>query len=509
VERGVTFGPSSNCDVLDRVQQRMVRVWVGGLGFMMWFAFALSCTPTDNGSPPPDDDGPPTEDTDTADPDLPLIEFPAGVPTNVLIISVDTARRDYFGRYAALIAGEGAVLPPSNTPNLDAFLAEAVTLDAHRSCSNWTGPSMSCVVSGRTAAAAGFWPKSQQEAAIDERPPADWETIASRFAAEGFRTTLHTGNAFFGPLTGLDHGFDEATVHNSAPDLQIATFALDTAADLLASGDPWLLHVHFMDPHGPYCPPTELLETGDLPPFDGGDMCEEFEEMRMVYWEMDDAWQQAYAAWTTEYYRAEVAAWDAAFGELVDGLDALGALDDTLVMFTTDHGEQLGDRSAFGHGILLGPEETGAAAAFWAKDLAPVAWTETTYHPDLAATLFALHGFAPAVPFEGAVLGTAPSDRAIAIWNLGSGLKFEDEFAAEWGGEADMYISIVRGDVQLDYDWLGRRALYHLDTDPLARVDVYDPTDPDVLDLWPILTDTIADVASYFPLLPDPVATEP
>ncbi len=65
---------------------------------------------------------------------------------NILLISIDTARRDYFGRY-----GGGA-----NTPFLDELMEESVALDGLQSSGAFTAPAFFSVFSGRTPIDMGF-----------------------------------------------------------------------------------------------------------------------------------------------------------------------------------------------------------------------------------------------------------------------------------------------------------------------------------------------------------------
>ncbi len=462
-----------------------------------WGLLGLACSnPPDASSDPNDRDTEPPPDETAPDTTAP-IEFVGAVPRNVIIVTVDTMRWDHIGRYAGT----------SRTPRLDEFLAESVVLDSHRACSNWTGPAMVCLTTGKTSAAAGFWPLST-DPAVPDAPPLDWETFASRVTDAGWSTALLTANYTYGPGTGIHKGYVTVQSDQWIVGDQLSENALDAAGVLLADPTtPWLLHVHYADPHGPYCPPPEYLETEGLPDFDG-DLCTDFEDLRIEYWSQTTEWKAAYAAWATAYYAGEIAYWDVAFGKLIDGLEVMGALDDTLVLFATDHGEQLGERNAWGHGILMGPEETRAGAALWARNLPPVAWTGTTFHSDVAATLYDLYGVTSTEPLEGVFIGTAASDRAVPIWNIGSGIRFS-EYADEWGGTAEAYLSVVRGDLQLEYDWEGNRALYDLATDPNATTNVYDPTRPEVIEMWTTMSEAILDISSVFVNLSDPVDPQP
>ncbi len=74
---------------------------------------------------------------------------------------------------------------------------------------------------------------------------------------------------------------------------------------------------------------------------------------------------------------------------------------------------------------------------------------------------------------------------------------------------SDVYLSVVRGDLQMNYDWDGNRALYHLDTDPQGLIDVYEASDPDVVALWTSMGALVEEVRGYYPLFGDPVNPAP
>jgi uncharacterized sulfatase len=64
-------------------------------------------------------------------------------------------------------------------------------------------------------------------------------------------------------------------------------------------------------------------------------------------------WQQGVL---NDFYDAEIAHQDAHLGRLLRMLEASGALDNTLVLITADHGECLGDHEMFGHGFAVHQE---------------------------------------------------------------------------------------------------------------------------------------------------------
>jgi arylsulfatase A-like enzyme len=173
-------------------------------------------------------------------------------------------------------------------------------------------------------------------------------------------------------------------------------------------------------------------------------------------------------------YRGELRHFDDQFALLWTELEARGALDDTLMVFWTDHGEQFMERGLIEHANHLFAEENRATAAFWAKNLAPYAYTDLTTHQDIAATVADLYGLSPAYALEGLPVGTAPEDRVLRHFAYFAG--------------ASPQLGITRGTQTLLYDWDGRKSFFRNDLDPAQLDDAYDAKDPDVVAMWDALS---------------------
>jgi len=98
---------------------------------------------------------------------------------------------------------------------------------------------------------------------------------------------------------------------------------------------PWLLWVESFDPHEPWDPPREYVEIYS-PGYEG----------------LDPIWPSGFVRDYSEsefqrikaLYAGECTHVDKWCGFLVDTLDSLGMKDDTVVVFTTDHGMMLGEQ---------------------------------------------------------------------------------------------------------------------------------------------------------------------
>jgi arylsulfatase A-like enzyme len=106
---------------------------------------------------------------------------------------------------------------------------------------------------------------------------------------------------------------------------------------------PFLLTVLTIDPHFPYSPPRSFI-PGDAALIDVEQSMASnptrAERLRI---------REEYA----RFYRGEVAFNDQSFGTLLDSLRASGELDRTIVVFTSDHGEEFWEHGRFGHGFTL------------------------------------------------------------------------------------------------------------------------------------------------------------
>ena len=438
----------------------------------MWFWFAACMTPS---SSQPDDSGVatltptgPGTDTETgsnATPSGPVLDFGKdGVPQNVLVLSIDTTRRDRIGRY------DGG----TSSPFIDQLLREGVALDDHRSCSCWTGPSMMCATTGRNPLDLGtFLPRFARK---------ELGSVAGALRGEGYATHLVTANPFFfGSVDAL--GF-EVVEELDATAETVAARGLDALQGLQKAAAPWYLHLHFFDPHREYCPPDAYRAyEKDLPPIEF-DLCFELEAASDALMENGDAAdRETFMAHLDGIYRAEIRYTDDVIRGLWAELDARGALDDTLVVLLTDHGEQLLERGVIDHGFELFAEENKAVAGFWAKSLAPAAFTGPTQHEDIATTLFSLYGLQPRAEPSGSVVGTAPADRVLRLVNRDDG---------------PLKIGVVRNQRQLTYSFAGARSLHHDDTDPAHLQDRYNPSDPDVVALWKVLGPMVKEAEGLF-----------
>jgi len=143
----------------------------------------------------------------------------------------------------------------------------------------------------------------------------------------------------------------------------VADRTIDFIESATAEGAPWLAWASFPDPHHPFTPPGQWYDRHDpddmeLPatfddPLDGAPAYLRAFQGRTVH-KMRN-WVAMTGATSPEVTRAAIAAnygsiemIDDRVGQILAAVERLGQTDDTIVVFTSDHGDMMGD-----HGLLL------------------------------------------------------------------------------------------------------------------------------------------------------------
>ena len=131
-------------------------------------------------------------------------------------------------------------------------------------------------------------------------------------------------------------------------------YMTDLALDWIrAQGEtPWVLHLSYVKPHWPYVAPAPfhaLFRDADVGPILHGPQDGTVDEHPVVraYREHDECVtfaQEAVARHVRPAYMGLIAQLDVHLGRVQDALAAMGRLSDTLIVFTSDHGEFAGDR---------------------------------------------------------------------------------------------------------------------------------------------------------------------
>ncbi len=288
-------------------------------------------------------------------------------PRAIILVGVDTLRADHLGL-------QGASRPTS--PFIDALAEEGVVFDRAFATAPWTLPSFASIFTGRLQSghAAGIRPRtSDVEWEADRVGPMQQtildpavETLAERLAAEAFTTIAVVQNPNLDPRFGVSRGFD---IYDHVPGTYEDTRRSDVVVDLGLEyiddleGEAFFLFLHFWDPHMQYGAPEPYggMFTGEL---EGGFTLPVVEDPKPLRRDASSL-SPARKAFMEAAYDEEIRFVDSQFERLVSGLKERGLWDSSLVVFVSDHGEELFDHGGFEHGHTLYNEVLHVPLIVW------------------------------------------------------------------------------------------------------------------------------------------------
>lgn len=273
----------------------------------------------------------------------------------MILVVLDTFRRDHVTPCGA---------PAEQTPNLAELASRGLSLCGLYVPGSWTLPvhaslftGLPVVEHGADFAFDGLSPGADFDSGFLVRPLAEeFETLAERFVASGFRTALVSGNPILGGALGLDQGF---AIRHVERRFQLARNGflwrhVAAVARQLRGADRVFVFVNITLAHDPYEFPERAPGSDSKPRrqpillYDAEDP----ERGLALRAESGDvaARSASQVAAVREAYAWGIRQADRDLGWVLQGLRAEGLLGpDSLLVVTTDHGEFLGERGRFDH----------------------------------------------------------------------------------------------------------------------------------------------------------------
>lgn len=293
---------------------------------------------------------------------------------NILLVSVDTLRSDRMSSYG---------YSRQTTPEIDALLARGVRFSHARTVEPLTSPSLSSMLTSRFPHEHG-----STRNGLRVRPGLD--SLPRQLADRGYRTAAFIGNwTLRNELSGLGEHFETyaevvsrkrwlGLFNDEANGEDLTTETLDWLrdADEQDAREPWFVWIHYVEPHAPY---RYWKEVGERLGIDA---------QRGVT--------------KSDRYDTEVGFVDRAVGRLLRGVFEKRRPEEVLVVFVSDHGENLGEHDYWGHGRHLYANGLRVPMGIvWPGRVPARTIDEPALNIDLAPTVLSLLGLPGLAEFRG------------------------------------------------------------------------------------------------------------
>jgi arylsulfatase A-like enzyme len=286
-------------------------------------------------------------------------------PSGVIVIIADTLRKDHLEPY-----GYGR----ANAPTLSRMAAEGTLFRDAVSQASWTKASVPAILTSRYLTSHGVND-------MTARLPSAAVTAAELFRDAGYATFATSSVAFSGQLSNLHQGVEELHERISV-DQAPGVSSSKTARIFVDRLIPWLERhrevpffalLHVFDPHSPFepYPPYDSLWTdaararqhaedvGRVRPHIRMPLMQVFGMPQRGEMETAGVEIEPYLDHERAWYDGSIKAMDVELSRLLETLDRLGLADDTLLVFTADHGEEFLEHDRHFHGFGVYGEMTG------------------------------------------------------------------------------------------------------------------------------------------------------
>ena len=287
----------------------------------------------------------------------PLMTSAAPTVPHVILLTVDTLRRDALSCYG----GSNA------TPNIDGLAKDSIVFTNAYAPAPWTLPSFASMFTGVS-------PWVHRATRMRDALPHGLPTLAQNLGESGYITAAIGFNYFLTPHVSkrsMGRGFqyyDFYPKHFGPRTLAMNlflhrfpnAFGFEATTDELTrmaaawltahSDQSFFFWLHYLDPHIPYGPPEEFFPVGEPDPVVGARYTAEMlDRFRRGNWRLLPKTTQ----WLKELYLGEVRYVDNRIGRFLSTLENLGIYRDSLIILTTDHGEEHFDHGDLDHGQSL------------------------------------------------------------------------------------------------------------------------------------------------------------
>jgi hypothetical protein len=324
---------------------------------------------------------------------------------DILFYVVDALRADHLSCYG---------YERRTSPNIDKFGQEnSLYLNAYSNAS-WTKPSGASILTG-------LYPKHHKTMKRDEKLPDNVVTLAEKLQEIGYYTTAFVGNGNLSHVFGFDQGFNlykeffetyPYSRHVQSDTINKKVF--EFFKEFLSQNErkPLFMLIWTVDPHDPYTPEESVKRLFDIhryTPIDTYDF-RLLEKIRDGYIRPSESQIE----FMKIRYDQEIYFNDKSFGELLNVMKDYGIYDNSVIIFTSDHGEEFFEHGGVGHGLTLYNDEIKIPLLIRMPDIEKKIHKERVQHFDIYPTILEMLKLKTSYELDGtSFLGNTDPNRTL------------------------------------------------------------------------------------------------
>lgn len=279
----------------------------------------------------------------------------------IVIIDIDTLRPDRLGAYGC---------NRGTSPHIDKLAREGVRFTRSYTSNSPCVPARAAMISGRHGLNNGIITHPGLGAWLSDKAFGNGSLGLMTRPLQKLKMKCASVSSFYKHDHGMETGwfayaFDERFDPNPFRKCQ-----MDSATDVNAVALPWiqknknedfLIHIHYWEPHTPYDLPKEKHEKFlNNPPWNYPTQKMKEDHISRFYAQGADRFGIKTVKGLDDFmntYDAQIFEADLHVGQIISSLEQNGILDETLVILTSDHGEQFGEQGMYGeHAAAVEPD---------------------------------------------------------------------------------------------------------------------------------------------------------
>jgi arylsulfatase A-like enzyme len=318
---------------------------------------------------------------------------------NIILITLDATRRDVFGFYGN---------PKGLTPFMDSLKESSLLYSKCQSAGPYTQASFPAIL------CSGYYlDYGKPEGLAQER------TLVSEILQKaGVFTAAFHSNPYCSSLQGWDRGWDvfydsldddledERIPYIRGDQINKKVIAWLSSYQKRNSSRPFFLWMHYMDVHEPYMPERKFVDLVDPSIMINQDAMYELFENTLLKRDVSDPEKISLLKRLYEVHVREV---DSYVESLFQSLDTLGVLEETVVILTSDHGDEFNEHGGLSHDDKLYSELIDVPLLIYGMDQSSE-YPEVVSNLDISPTILNLLGIESPSSFRGESLLPAKPD---------------------------------------------------------------------------------------------------